>query len=240
MKALAQMAFGLTGADVEFFVRGAARRARKAGRRISHADLVAEVTRRPRRPDAVARLSPEDMRRVAVHETGHALSALCSTIGAPELTFVTIIPRMDGSLGFTASAPPDGAVLTRTQVLERLRTILAGRAAEQVVYGKDDLSLSSGGSTSSDLAVATRTATGVVCTAGFGADGSLHWTTQPTAAQSRQIDALLRSAYQTAVLLLRKHRAALDRIVDALVESQELDGEAVRALWQKSVRESRR
>jgi len=234
VKALAQLAFGLTGADVEFFVRGAARRARKAGRRICHADLVAEVTRRPRSPDAVARLSPEDMRRVAVHETGHALSALCSATGTPDLTFVTIIPRMDGSLGFTASAPPDGAVLTRTQVLERLRTILAGRAAEEVVYGKDDLSLSSGGSTSSDLAVATRTATGVVCTAGFGADGSLHWTMQPTAAQSRQIDALLRSAYRSAVLLLRKHRAALDRIVDALVESQELDGEAVRALWKKS------
>ena len=235
-KALAQLAFGLTGADVEFFVRGAARRARKEGRRIRHADLVAEVTRRSRRPDAVERLSPEDMRRVAVHETGHALSALCSTTGAPELTFVTIIPRMDGSLGFTASVPPDGAVLTRTQVLERLRTILAGRAAEEVVYGKDDISLSSGGATSSDLAVATRTATGVVCTAGFGTDGSLHWTTQPTAAQAKQVDALLRSAYRAAVALLRRHRAALDRIADALVESQELDGDAVRALWQESGR----
>ncbi len=240
VKALSQLAFGLTGADVEFFVRGAARRARKAGRRICHSDLVAEVTRRPRRPDAVARLSPEDMRRVAVHETGHALSALCSTTGAPELTFVTIIPRMDGSLGFTASVPPDGAVLTRTQVLERLRTILAGRAAEEVVYGKDGLSLSSGGGSSSDLAVATRTATGVVCTAGFGADGSLHWTLQPTAAQARQVDALLRSAYRAAVALLRKHRVALDRIVDALVDCQELDGEAVRALWQKPARTSRR
>ena len=233
VKALAQLAFGLTGADVEFFVRGAARRARKAGRRIRHADLVAEVTRRPRRPDAIARLSPEDMRRVAVHETGHALSALCSTTGAPELTFVTIIPRMDGSLGFTASVPPAGAVLTRTQVLERLRTILAGRAAEEVVYGKEDISLSSGGGDSSDLSVATRTATGVVCTAGFGTDGNLHWTTQPTAAQSRQVDLLLRSAYRAAVVLLRKNRTALDRIADALVDSQELDGEAVRALWRK-------
>ncbi len=230
VKALAQLAFGLTGADVEFFVRGAARRARKASRRIAQADLIAEVTRRPRRPDAVVRLTPDDMRRVAVHETGHALSALSSTTGAPELTFVSIIPRMDGSLGFTASVPPEGAVMTRIEVLERLRTILAGRAAEEVVYGKRDISLNSGGGPSSDLAVATRTATSVICTSGFGTDGSLHWTSTPTTAQSKQVDALLRSAYRAAVEFLRANRDALDRIAAALVERQELDGSAVRAL----------
>lgn len=239
-RVLAQLAFGLTGADVEFFVRGAARRARKAGRRISQADLVAEVTRRPRRPDAVVRLTDDDMRRVAVHETGHALSALLCTTGAPELTFVTIIPRMDGSLGFTASMPPEGAVMTRTEVRERLRTILAGRAAEEVVYGKANISLNSGGGTTSDLAVATRTATSVICTSGFGADGSLHWTTTPTAAQSRQVDTLLRSAYREAVALLRENRRALDRIAGALVERQELDGAAVRALLHDPQVKSRR
>lgn len=165
-----------------------------------------------------------------MHETGHALSALGSTAGAPELTFVSIIPRMDGSLGFTASMPPEGAVMTRTQVLERLRTILAGRAAEEVVYGKAGISLSSGGSPSSDLAVATRTATSVICTSGFGSDGGLHWTTEPTAAQARQIDALLRSSYRAAITFLRSHREALERVAAALVEHQELEGAAVRAL----------
>jgi ATP-dependent Zn protease len=227
---LAQLAFGLTGADVEFFVRGAARRARKEGRRIAQVDLVAEVTRRPRRPDSVIRLTPEDMRRVAVHETGHALAALMSSVGAPELAFVSIIPRMNGSLGFTASVPPEGAVMTRTEVHERLRTIMAGRAAEEVVYGKGNISLSSGGGQSSDLAVATLTATNVICTSGFGTDGSLHWTSTPTAAQLKQVDALLRRAYRAAVELLRANRVALDRIAAALVEHQELDGAAVRAL----------
>ncbi len=227
---LAQLAFGLTGADVEFFVRGAARRARKERRRITQGDLLAEVTRRPRASVAVNRLTDDDMRRVAVHETGHALSALLSTQGAPELTFVSIIPRMDGSLGFTASMPPEGAIMTRTAVLERLRTILAGRAAEEVVYGKQDLSLSSGGSTSSDLAVATRLATSVICMSGFGTDGSLHWTTAPTPAQSRQVDALLRNCYRSALALLREHRALLDRVATELVAHQELDGHAMRTL----------
>ncbi len=227
---LAQLAYGLTGADVEFFVRGAARRARKDGRKISQADLLAEVTRRPRRADTAQRLTAEDMRRVAVHEAGHALSALGGTDGAPELTFVSIIPRMDGSLGFTASMPPESGVMTRVAVLERMRTILAGRAAEEVVYGKDDISLNCGGGPTSDLAVATRVATSVVCTSGFGSDGNLHWTSAPTPAQARQVDALLRNSYRNAVTFLRARRLVLVRIADALVEKQELDGVAVRWL----------
>ena len=237
---LAQLAFGLTGADVEFFVRGAARRARKERRRITQGDLLAEVTRRPRTPGAVSRLTDDDMRRVAVHEAGHALSSLISTQGAPELTFVSIVPRMDGSLGFTAAMPPEGAIMTRPAVLERLRTMLAGRAAEEVVYGKQDLSLSSGGSAASDLAVATRLATNVICMSGFGTDGSLHWTTTPTPVQARQVDALLRSCYRAALALLRERRPLLERLATVLVAHQELDGHAVRALAGKMDKAARR
>jgi len=232
VKALARLAFGLTGADIEFFVRGAARRARKAGTKLTQVDLVAEITRRPRRPDSVVQLTPEDMQRVAVHEAGHALAALRSETGAREVTYVSIIPRMDGSLGFTASMPPQGAVLTRPAVLDRLRTILAGRAAEEVVFGRGEVSLSAGGGESSDLAVATRIATSVICTSGFGGDGNLQWTAMPTGAQMQRIDALLKGAYRAAVKLLQNERRVLDRIAAALVEKQELDGGAVRRLAQ--------
>jgi cell division protease FtsH len=137
---------------------------------------------------------------------------------------------MDGSLGFTASMPAEGAIMTRRDVMDRLRTMLAGRAAEEVVYGPGDLSLSSGGGESSDLAVATRLATHVICTSGFAADGSLHWSTSPDAAQLEQIGALLREAYQAAIELLRARRDSLDRLRAALVKQQELDGNAVRRL----------
>ena len=230
VKALARLAFGLTGADIEFFVRGAARRARKLAARMTQEDLIAEITRRPRRPDSVVQLSADDMQRVAVHESGHALAALSSATGAREVTYVSIIPRMDGSLGFTASTPPQGAVMTRPEVLDRLRTILAGRAAEEVVYGREFVSLSAGGGESSDLAVATRIATSVVCTSGFGGVRSLQWTPQPTAAQMLQVDGLLSGAYRAAVRLLKDERAALDRIAAALVDKQELDGAAVQRL----------
>jgi cell division protease FtsH len=170
------------------------------------------------------------MQRVATHEAGHALAALSASADGAELTFVSIVPRMDGSLGFTASMPAEGAILSRTDVLERLRTILAGRAAEQLVYGRDDISLNSGGGESSDLAVATRLATRVICTSGFATDGSLYWTSSANAAQLEQIDALLRTAYESALELLRERRDSLDRLCAALVRHQELDGLAVRRL----------
>jgi ATP-dependent Zn protease len=126
--------------------------------------------------------------------------------------------------------------MTRTEVLERLRTILAGRAAEHVIYGRDDISLASGGGPTSDLAVATRVATSVVCSSGFGADGNLHWTSAPTAAQEKQIDALLRSCYRDAVTFLRARRNVLELLAAALVERQELDGATVRSLAAMSPR----
>jgi AAA+ superfamily predicted ATPase len=231
VRRLAQLAFGLTGADVEFFVRGAARRARKERRRITQSDLVAEITRRPRRPDSVIQLNQEDMRRVATHEAGHAIAALLGNgTTEREVTYVSIIPRMDGSLGFTASIPADSAMLTRGEVMARLATMLGGRAAEEVVYGAGQISLGSGGGETSDLAVATRFATQLVCSMGLGSGGSLQWVATPGEMHLAQVDTLLTEAYRAAMSLMQQQRAALDRVVDALVEHQELDGATVRRI----------
>src|SRR6266446_4102083 len=76
------------------------RSSRYFGEEINQADLLAEVTRRPRRPDSAPRLGPDEMRRVAVHEAGHTTSRLLSSRKGADLSFITIVPRMDGSLGF--------------------------------------------------------------------------------------------------------------------------------------------
>ncbi len=230
-RGLAELAFGLTGADVDFFVRGAARRARKRGQPISQEDLVAEVTRRPRGSPETRRRPLEEMRRTAVHESGHAVVQLTNRGGDNDVALVTIIPRTDGSLGFVATIPREGNGLTRRSALERIETALAGRAAEELVYGADDVGLGAGGpSTSSDLAVATGIATLLVCQSGLGHDGGLHWTSAPTVAQTRQIDRLLRSAYRSTLARLKTHRSLLDRLTEALVQEQELDRGQLKAL----------
>ena len=228
---LAELAFGLTGADVDFFVRGAARRARNRGRPIGQEDLVAEVTRRPRGSFDTRRRPLDEMRRCAVHESGHAIAQLSNKAGDNDVALVTIIPRTDGTLGFVATVPREGNGMTRRSALERIETALAGRAAEELVYGADNVGLGSGGpSTSSDLAVATGIATLLVCQTGLGQDGGLHWTSTPTAAQLRQINRLLKNSYRATLARLRTHRSLLDQLSEALLREQELDRRQLRAI----------
>jgi ATP-dependent Zn protease len=116
-------------------------------------------------------------------------------------------------------------------MLERVETVLAGRAAEEVVFGADDIGAGAGGpSTNSDLAVATRLATLVVCQSGLGEGGSLRWTTEPSAAQEQQIDELLRNGYSSVRARLQVQRPLLDRVALALEEKQELSGNELRRL----------
>jgi ATP-dependent Zn protease len=233
--ALAQLTFGLTGADVESFIRGAARRARHADRAVDQNDLVAEITRRPRRPDSAPRLGPEEMHRVAVHEAGHAVTQLLSSTEGRNLVFATIIPRLDGTQGFVASVPSDTEPYTRRTMLERLGTILAGRAAEEIEFGADDIGAGAGGpQQSSDLAVATRLATLIVCQSGLGDDGGLRWTTNASASQEGEIDGLLRKTYDQTRGLLQQHKILLDRVAAVLLQKQELSGEELRALASSS------
>jgi DNA polymerase III delta prime subunit len=238
-RSLAQLTFGLTGADIESFIRGAARRARRDNRPVSQGDLVAEVTRRPRRPDSAPRFGPEEMHRVAVHEAGHAVAELLSSNEGRSLVFATIIPRLDGTMGFVASVPTETELFTRRTMLERLGTILAGRAAEEIVFGADDVGGGAGGSNQqSDLAVATRLATLIVCQSGLGDDGGLRWTANPSSSQEAQIDELLRKTYEQTRVGLREHRILLDRVVQVLEEKQELSGNELRRLASSSTASS--
>ncbi len=173
---LAGLSFGLTGADVDLFVRGAARRARKRRDLLSQQDLVAEVLRRPRSGDGRASISPETLRRLAVHEAGHALARLQAANGGSDIAYVSVAPRSDGRIGFLASMPDQRSALTRDDFLEKLRVLLAGRAAEEVIYGPDGVSdLAGHYGRQSDLARATRLATMLVGSAGLGPKGGLTW-----------------------------------------------------------------
>lgn len=229
--ALAGLSLGLTGADVERNVRGALRRARRAGREIRQEDLVAEITRKPRDPDAAHRLTPDEVCRVAVHEAGHALASCLDSSGGEEITFVTVVPRSDGTLGFVARLPSDRAFFTRAEYLERLEVFLAGRAAEEIVFGSERLTGGAGGpSTSSDLAVATRAAVQIVTRYGLGPGDGLLWTDVPGPEHLEQADRLLRDAYDRIRDKLTQRRGSLDAIADALVDRQEMTGGEIREI----------
>lgn len=231
----AALMLGRTGADVEFVVRGALRRARKAGRVVSQDDLLGEVTRKPRRPEDAPQLGPEELRRVAVHEAGHATALLLGSRRGADLTYVSVVPRTDGTLGFVASRPSESSIATKREMLEMIDVCLAGRVAEELVYGPDDVGLGAGGpSERSDLAVATGIATMLVCQAGLGSDGGLVWTRTATPTQEGAIRRLLRERLGVVKRRLRASRALLNGISELLVERQEVTGDELREILQRA------
>jgi AAA+ superfamily predicted ATPase len=219
------LALGLTGADVELVVRGALRRARRAGRPIRQQDLIDEVTRKPRSGDTFPRMTPEEVRRVAVHEAGHALASRLSETRGEDLSYVSIVPRADGTLGFVARMPSERRLLTRQEYLGRLEVMLGGRAAEEVLFGADEIS----GGAGQDLEVATRAALKMTTQLGLGPEGNLFWSEEPTDEQKTEANRILSEAYEAVLANLQAHEEDLTALTDLLEESQELTGDEVRA-----------
>jgi ATP-dependent Zn protease len=171
MKAAGRMSVGLTGADVERIVRGAFRRARRDGRPLSQVDLVAEITNKPRGSEGLPTLSAADIERTATHEAGHALALYLSASAGTDIGYVTVVPRDDGTLGFVLPLPDERVHLTRRDYDEKLETFLAGRAAEELVFGADQVSSGA----CSDLQSATALATRMVTQLGLGEGRRFMW-----------------------------------------------------------------
>ncbi len=237
-KTLGRMTLGQTGADVEFYVRGARRRARKERRSIVYEDFVAEITGRPLSDSDYQRLSDEELRRTAIHEAGHAVMQLAGPEKGASITYISIVPRADGSLGFVASFN-DRTSATRDDIYEYVRVALGGRAAEEVTYGKSEVSTGSGGSARSDLAQATHILLRALYQHGYSESSGLVWYDVdkiiggllPTPPEIREeLNKLLDTLYREAVSRLKNNQRLLKKVASVLMERQELTGDEVRTL----------
>jgi ATP-dependent Zn protease len=237
LRELARLTFGQTGADVELYVRGAARRARMrasqgGSAKITQDDVVAEIMKSPTGESGAVRLSPEEMRRVAIHEAGHALIRLTGPDKGELMSFLSITPRSDGTLGFVFNAPDERHTRTRAELNEMVRVLFGGRAAESVVFGEGAISSGSGGpSPSADLAQATRLVTAMAAQYGFSQKGGLFWRDKALPAKveaevRRELDKL----YKETRARIQQNRRLLDKIVKILLEKQEITGPELRAM----------
>ena len=220
MRRLAQGASGMTPADVMELVRQSRKRARRAGRALSTADLFAALREsRPALPQALRQ-------RAAVHEAGHAVAHMVLGLARPVALRLT---TQGGQAEFELRAP---GVTARDHHRE-IVALLAGRAAERLVLGA--VSSGAGGEAASDLARATRLALAVETAYGLGADGPLwsHSELEPALAFRAdralrdQVRARLDAAEREATMLLTRHVATLDHVaqrllVDGLLEGREL------------------
>ena len=129
---------GFSGADLANVLNEAALlTARRQAVQITQKDLedaIEKVIAGPERKSR--RLSDSEKRRVAYHEVGHALIA-AHTPHADQVHKISIVPRGRTALGYTLQLPTeDQFLLTRTELVERIRGLLGGRAAEEIVFGE--------------------------------------------------------------------------------------------------------
>src|SRR5439155_19265639 len=127
---------GFSGADLANAMNEAALlAARRQSKVITQRDLedaVEKVVAGPERKSR--RLNEEEKRRVAYHEVGHALVAAYSP-HADRVHKISILPRGRAALGYTMQLPAeDQFLLTRSELLDRIRSALGGRAAEEVIF----------------------------------------------------------------------------------------------------------
>jgi len=176
--------------------------------------------------------SPAMRRRIAEHEAGHVLARL--VLGVGTVTLVTI-EGPDGQ-GFVESIIDDDAIDTRERCLALLAVYLAGRAAEEVVFG-ETLS-GSGGSERSDLARATALAYAMEASLGLGSKTPLlyrdiadhHAALRFDPGLARRVNARLEAAHAGVRRLIRRNRKRLDTIAETLLHRGTIESEELAAL----------
>ena len=221
LTAVAEMAIGMTGADLAEAAKRARRAARVAGRPLAIADLIAAVAPADTR-------SPADQRLVAIHEAGHAIGRVAFGYA---LSSVSIIERGDAG-GWTIGGGPRGAP-DRQAVENYIIVLLCGRAAEQAILGP--ATTGAGGGPDSDLAKAAELASAIH--ASYGLADSLIWRGPPPDAARlagadprlrAQVDADLKRLFARALDLATTRRGAIEAIAAALLRDRHLSGDTVR------------
>ena len=239
---------GFAGADLANLVNEAALLAARHGHDfVTSDDISAAVDRVVAGLERRSRvINPEERRRVAYHEVGHALvGTLAGT--DDRVHKISIIPRGVGALGYTMQLPAEEHFLmTEEAIQNKLASLLGGRAAEEVVFGQPSSGAQDDLRKATDIARAMVTefgmsdAVGPVSLSGdrrnvfLGSDGGPHFTPEmsPGLAETvdKEVERLVRAALARAKELIETHRERLDHVAAELLEAEVLEGAQLDAL----------
>ena len=244
---IARATAGASGAELANIINEAALRAVRHGRQgVLQEDLeesVETVIAGAQKKNAV--LSPKDKECVAYHEVGHALVAALQTNSAP-VTKITIVPRTSGALGYTMQVDEGEKVLmSKAEIFNKIATLTGGRSAEELVFGKDNMTTGA----SNDIEQATNLARAFVTRYGMteefdmvametvqnqylGGDTSLHCSADTAAKIDARVVEIVKAAHKKAYELLCENREKLDRIARYLQEKETITGEEFMKLLQ--------
>ena len=239
LNAVAASTPGMVGADLANLANEAALLAARRGHdKVHMADFTDSLDKIVLGAARRIILRPADRQRTAYHESGHALVGMLTPEADP-VRQVTIIPR-GMALGVTLSTPDDDRVsYTREELEAKIKVALAGRVAEEIVYG----TITTG--VESDIVQLTRIARQMVGQWGMsdklgpitllspenveGLPGASEVSPQTHALIDEEVHRLIDGAHRAVTELLTDHRAQLDTLAAALLAAETLDAPATYA-----------
>ena len=224
LEVIARQTAGLTGADLANICNEAAIFAGRADQQhIRHADFEAALERIIAGLQQRRVVTEKEKRILAYHEAGHAL--MSHLVGDPQpVQKVTIVSR-GRALGYTLNTPQEDRYLhTKEELVDLMKVLLAGRAAEQCVFG----AVTNGAA--NDLERVTEVARSMVFEFGMGDEVASRTVRADNYALSEHTKRLRDEeqarlcdfAFGEALRLLEKHRATLDVLASALLERETL------------------
>jgi cell division protease FtsH len=238
IEVLARRTPGFTGADLGNLMNEAALlTARRGGKVISMREMEESIDRVIAGPERKSRvMSDKEKKVIAYHEGGHALVGHVLPNTDP-IHKVSIIAR-GRALGWTLALPTeDKHMQTRSELRDELAMLLAGRTAEELVFGDPTTGAQNDIERASAIARAMVTEFGMTDALGpqqlgnrasepfLGREmgGQRDYSDEVSAVVDTEVRRLIDNAHEEARQILRQHRKVLDRLADELCEKETLD-----------------
>ncbi len=248
---IAQATSGFAGADLANLVNEAALlAARNKQTSVEQADLNEAIERVVAGLEKKSRVLQDDEKKVvAYHEVGHAIVGHLMP-GGSKVAKISIVPRGMSALGYTLQLPTEERFLNSREDLEgQIATLLGGRSAEEIVFGK----ITTGAA--NDLQRATDIAEQMVGTYGMsdtlgplaydkqgggrflGGGNNPRRTVSDATAQAidREVRALVDNAHDQALAILRQNMALLETIAQKILEKEVIEGDDLKEMLAASV-----
>jgi len=243
---LAGMTSGMVGADLANLVNEAALlTVRRKKARVGMAEFEEAIERVVAGLEKKNRLiNPKEKEIVAYHELGHAIVAMTLPETDP-VQKISIVPRGIAALGYTLQVPTeDRFLMRRTELLNRIATLLGGRAAEEIIF--DDISTGA----HNDLSRATDIARSMVKEYGMsrnlgqvyfahqkqgqflnaGLENGGDYSEMTAHLIDKEIRRIIDEQYHEAVEILKSNRDIIDQAAGELLESEVIEGDALKTL----------
>jgi len=248
LKKIAAMTPGFVGADLANLINEAALiAARRDREEVTMADfqeaadrIIGGLEKRNRV------MNPKEKEIVAYHESGHALVAMVLPNTDP-VSKISIIPRGIAALGYTQQLPTeDRYLMTRDELLGRLKVLLGGRVSEEIIFG--DISTGA----QNDLQRATDIARRMIMEYGMSEKlGPLTYVNEQRSAHldlglgsrdrdfsektAQQIDeeisGIIEGTHQSVRKILTQQRSMLEKLAKILLEKESIDGEELKKFF---------